>query len=120
MPLFWAIGTKNPVSAILWVSLTYISRISNETVFLNLHILYGINLNLIKFVTFLAKNSVFNATYSVCSISFHSIPFRKIPIAVYKANVKQTSKCRILRVLKARACDEVYTIETMMRICTIG
>ena len=84
----------------LWVSLTYISRISNEIVFLNLHLLYGINLNLIKCVTFLEKNSVFNATYSVCSISFHSTPFLKIPTAVYRANVKQIGKCTLLRVLK--------------------
>ena len=117
---FGSVGTKKTASPIpsLWVSLTYISRISNEIVFLNLHILYGINLNLIKFVTFLEKNRVFSATYSVCSISFNSIPFHKIPVAINRANVMQTSKCTILRVLKAHALDEVY-IEMMICICTI-
>ena len=122
MPLFWSIGTKKNASTIpsFWISLTYISRISNEIVFLNLHILYRINLNLIKFVTFPEKIRVFNTTYSVCSNSFHSIPFRKIPIVLYRANVKQISKCTILQVLKAHALDEVYIIERMIHIFTIG
>ena len=51
---------------------------------------------------------VFNATFSVCFISFHSILFRKIPIAIYKANVKQTGKFTVLQVHTA---DEVYIIE---------
>ena len=90
---------RHPPIPSLWVS-DSISRISNEIVFLNLRILYGIKLNLIKFVTFLGKIGAFNATYSVCFIPFHSIPFRKTPIAVYKANVNRSSKCTIIQVLK--------------------
>ena len=51
--------------------------------FLNLHNLDGINLILIFLLLPLKilKFRVFNAIYSVCPISFQSIPFRKIPIA---------------------------------------
>ena len=69
-------------------------------------------------ICYFSEKKFFYATYSVCSISFHSIPFRKIPIAVYRANVKQTST--ILRVLKVHALDEIYIIETMICIYTIG
>ena len=55
-------------------------------------------------------------------VPFRSIPSHKIPVAVYRANVKQTSKCTILRVLKAHALDEIYIVEMIIwiSVCTIG
>ena len=52
---------------------------------------YGINLNLI----FLCP---FNAIYSACSISFHSIQFRKMPIIMWTANCEpKTANCGLTR-----------------------
>ena len=60
----------------LCVSLTYISRISNEIMLLNLHILYGRNLKLIKFVTSLEKLKRFQCDLfrMLRFVPFHSVP----------------------------------------------
>ena len=96
MPLFGLLVLKKnkthpryPPSGFLWLPFL---EFQMKLCFLICIFYYRIKLNLIKICYFPWKRWVFNATYSVFFISFHSISFRKIPIAVYKAKVNRSSK----------------------------